>query len=177
MGGAADDDQATQVSSPALPLHQLETSITPVTDQRSRLRPPTKTPSSSGGGGSTTIGSPLEALEHDEILRTRWFCLIALAIALVGAASVPLLPGDPTASALLLSAVGVSLVAVWFLYMRTRDPIAFRKPSTGLGWFVPAACVTTAIPFYGVFSPVALILVLGVYFTGLGKSRALSFAV
>ena len=46
-----------------------------------------------------------------------------------------------------------------------------------LGWFVPAACVTTAIPYFGAFSPVAVILVLGIYFTGLGRSSRLALAV
>ncbi len=125
----------------------------------------------------TTVSSPLEAMERDEILRTRKFCVIGCAVALLGAGSVPLLPGDPTASALVLAAVGVSLVAIAFLYNRTRDPEAFRRPSTGLGWFVPAACVTTAIPYFGAFSPVPVVLVLGVYFTGLGKSLRMSMAV
>jgi eukaryotic-like serine/threonine-protein kinase len=164
-----DDEPATQVSSSRLPAHSLETSVLPT--------PPTRPGASTTGGGSTTVGSPLEALEHDEILRTRWFCLIALAIALAGGAAVPVLPGDPTASALLLGAVGTSLVAIAFLYMRTRDPLAFRRPSTGLGWFIPAACVTTAIPYFGVFSPASVVLVLGVYFTALGKSFRLATAV
>jgi serine/threonine-protein kinase len=90
---------------------------------------------------------------------------------------VALLPGDPTATLLLLSAVGVAMMAIAFLYIRTRDPIAFRKPSTGLGWFIPAACVTTAIPYFGCFSPAPIVLVLGIYFTGLGKSTRLAYAV
>ncbi len=170
------DEIATQASASRLLVHSLDTSITPVIARR-RSHPFTKPPATGGGSGSTTIGSPLEALEADEILRTRWFCVIATAIALVGGVSVPILPGDPTASALLVGAVATSLVAIVFLYNRTRDPIAFRKSSTGLGWFVPAACVTTAIPYFGVFSPVCLILVLGIYFTGLGKSLRLSLSV
>ena len=184
---------ATQTSSSKLPIeriahaaaavqrqstpnfHQAETSITP--DPRKRSRPFTKSPSIGSSGGSTTVGSPLEALERDEILRTRWFCLIGLAIGIAGGASVAFLPGDPTVSAILIVAVAIAIVAVVFLWMRTRDPIAFRKPSTGLGWFIPASCVTCAIPFYGSFSPVAVVLVLGVYFTGLGKSTWLAMAV
>lgn len=177
MSKTADDELATQASSSRLPVDSLDTAITPVmADRPSRSRPFTKLPSS-GGGGSTTIGSPLEALEADEIMRTRWFCLIGGGIGLVGGISVPILPGDPTASALLIGAVAVAFVAIAFLYNRTRDPVAFRKSSTGLGWFVPAACVTTAIPYFGVFSPVCLVLVLGIYFTGLGKSLRLSLAV
>ena len=121
------------------------------------------------GGGSTTIGSPLEALERDELMRTRRFCLIAALIGLCGGLSVPLLPGDPTASVLLLSSVGGALFAILFLFARTADPVTFRKPTTMLGWYVPAICVCTAIPFFGVFSPAPLMLVLGIYFTGLGK--------
>jgi eukaryotic-like serine/threonine-protein kinase len=134
-------------------------------------------PSIPAGTSSTTIGSPLEALERDEILRTRKFCVIGFAIAAAGAIAVPFLRGDPTASGLMISAIAVSFVAMGFLFNRTRDPEAFRRPSTGLGWFVPAACVTTGIPFFGAFSPVPVVLVLGVYFTGLGKSIRLSLAV
>ncbi len=136
-----------------------------------------KVSSIGGSSSSTTITSPLEALERDEILRTRRFCIIAALIALAGAGAVPLLPGDPTATMLMLSAVGVALVAIAFLWTRTKDPVKFRLPSTGLGWFVPAACVTTAIPYFGSFSPAPVVLVLGIYFTGLGKSSRLAIAV
>ena len=137
-------------------------------------RPVTAPPSA---GSSTTVGSPLEALERDEMLRTRRFCAIAFVIALAGAVAVMVLPGDPTATLLVLSGVGMSWVAIAFLLHRSRNPMEFRRPTTVLGWFIPACAVTTAIPFFGVFSPVAVILVLGIYFTGLGKNTKLAFAV
>ena len=148
-----------------------------MTNRPSRSRPFTKLPSS-GGGGSTTIGSPLEALERDEIMRTRWFCLIAAAIAFVGGISVPILPGDPTASALLLER-GHRRVR------RDRVPLQpharpGRVPQVEYGprlvrpgrrasrrRFRTSACSRR--------SPV--VLVLGIYFTGLGKSLRLSLAV
>jgi len=148
----------------------------PVTPLRSPARPSTPPPSETGASG-TTVGSPLEALERDEILRTRKFCYIAIGIAMGGAISVPILPGDPTTSALLLASIGVAIVACVFLFMRTRDPLAFRKPSTALGWFMPAACVTTTIPYFGAFSPAPLVLVLGIYFVGLGRSGKLAVAI
>jgi len=123
------------------------------------------------------VGSPLEALERDEILRTRWFCLIATTIALVGGLGVVVLPGDPTITWLVLTAAGLSLAAIGFLLLRTSEPVEFRKKSTLLGWFIPAVCITSAIPFFGVFSPVPVVLVLGIYFTGLGRSSALAYAV
>jgi hypothetical protein len=129
------------------------------------------------GGDSSTVGSPLEALERDEILRTQRFCAITIAIALVGAAGVVALPGDRAATRLVLGAVGVALIAILFLLHRTSDPVEFRKPTTILGWFIPATCVTTAIPYFGAFSPAPVLLVLGIYFTGLGKSTRLAYAV
>jgi tRNA A-37 threonylcarbamoyl transferase component Bud32 len=150
----------------------------PLVDEPSAAAPARLRPANaSHAGSSTTIGSPLEALERDELLRTRRFCVIGACIALAGAFSVPLLPGDPTASALLLSCVGGALASILFLYVRTSDPIAFRRPTTLLGWFIPAVCVTSVIPFFGVFSPAAVVLVLGIYFTGLGKSKGLAAAV
>ena len=121
--------------------------------------------------------SPLEALERDEMLRTRRFCAIAILISLAGGASVAVLPGDPTASAMLLSAIGCAIVALVFLRTRSTDAVQFRRPSTLLGWYVPAVTVTTALPYFGVFSPAAALLVLGIYFTGLGKSQTLALAV
>jgi len=148
----------------------------PADDETSTIgtQVPTRTPpppvAPSTAHSSMTVGSPLEALERDEMARTRRFCFIGIAIALIAATSVPLLPGNATAA-------GMVIVAMAFLLTRSSDPIKFRAKTTLLGWFVPAVCVTTAIPFFGVFSPAPLILVLGIYFTALGKSRALAIAV
>jgi len=183
-----DEDQATQVSSPRIPqqppaprresLASLETSLLPQNPQR-RASTPSLGPkgSSLGGSNATTVGSPLEALEADEIMRTRLFCVIGALIGVGGGTSALVLDGDPVITKLMLVGVIVALSGVLFLWLRTRDPVAFRRPSTSLGWFVPAACVTTAVPYYGSFSPAAVVLVLGVYFTGLGKSWRLSMAV
>jgi serine/threonine-protein kinase len=128
-------------------------------------------------GSSTTVGSPLEALERDEMLRTRRFCFIGIGITCAAAAAVAMLPGDPTATLVIFSAMGVAIVAIVFLLSRTTEPLQFRRPSSVLGWLVPAVCVTSGLPFFGVFSPAPIILVLGIYFTGLGKHTKLAFAV
>ena len=169
------DDQ-TPGASARLSVDALPTQVLPATPLRQRA--PTPPPTKLGSyPGSTTVGSPLEAMERDEILRTRRFCFIAIAIGLGGAGSVVILPGDPIATYVLLVSVALTMAAVAFLYLRTRDPIAFRMPSTSLGWFLPAACVTSAIPYFGCFSPAPVVLVLGIYFTGLGKSTRIAYAV
>ncbi|MBX3158392.1 MAG: serine/threonine protein kinase [Deltaproteobacteria bacterium] len=138
---------------------------------------PVRPRSGASSTGSTTVGSPLEALERDEILRTRRFCWIGAAIGIAGALSTVILPGDPTASFLVIVAASATVVAAAFLFHRTYDPVKFRHPSSIVGWYTPAVCVTSAIPYFGVFSPAPIVLVLGVYFTGLGKSSRLAYAV
>jgi Protein kinase domain len=127
--------------------------------------------------GTGTRSAPLEALERDELRRTRWFCYVSFAISLVAGASLWWLGGDPAAMAVLLGALAASALATVFMLYRTRDPIAFRRRSTALGWLVPAAATTAAIPYFGAFSPAPVVLVLGIFFTGLGKSRRLARVV
>jgi len=103
---------------------------------------------------ATTVTSPLEALERDEILRTRRFCLVGSVIAVVGVIGALMLPGDPFVMKLFVVAVGLALLGLLFLFLRTRDLQQFRRPSTNLAWVVPGICATTAVPFFGSFSPV-----------------------
>jgi serine/threonine-protein kinase len=161
-----DDDDETKASSSRLPATSLPTP---------RVSRPSSHPSI--GSSSSTVHSPVEALERDEILRTRRFCIVGIGIAICGGLGAALLPGDPIATLLLVSSVAVAIAAMVFLLLRSRDPVQFRRPTTALGWFIPAACVTTAIPYFGAFSPAPLVLVLGVYFTGLGRSSRLAYAV
>ena len=126
---------------------------------------------------ATTVTSPLEALERDEILRTRRFCLVGLFIGTVGAVGASLLPGDPFVMKLFLASAVLALFGLVFLFTRTRDLEQFRRPSTNLMWIVPCACATVAVPFFGAFSPVSIVLVLGIYFTGLGRSLRLSLTL
>jgi len=127
--------------------------------------------------GTGTLGAPLEALGRDELRRTRWFCFVSFAISIVSGSTLPWLDGDPTATALLGGALIASVLATAFMLHRTRDPIRFARRTTALGWLVPAAATTMAIPYFGAFSPAPVVLVLGIYFTGLGKNTRLAYLV
>jgi len=50
------------------------------------------------------------------------FPALGIAIAFLGGVSVPLLPGDPTATTLMLSAVGVAIVAIPELLAKFGSP-------------------------------------------------------
>lgn len=128
------------------------------------------------GASGTTVGSPLEALHRAEILSTRGFCKTTIAIGLAGAAAVPLLPGHELSRYIFLGAIGTAIVALVYLYHRTNSPQTFHDGNgVAIGWYIPAVAVCGAVPFFGPFSPVPVVLVLGIYFTSLGKSRRLAF--
>src|SRR5262249_11 len=128
-------------------------------------------------GSAATASAPLEALERDEIRRTRWFCYVAFVISTVGGSSLGWLHGDRTAMAIMLGAIAVSASATMFMIYRTPHPVQFRRPSTGLGWVAIAIGACTAIPFFGAFSPAPVVLVLGIYFTSVGKSPRMAFVL
>jgi eukaryotic-like serine/threonine-protein kinase len=119
----------------------------------------------------------LETLDHDELLRTRWFCGIAIGIAIAAAAAILQLGGDPVAAKTVLVALAVAVCAIGYLLARTRDLATFKGSGTGVAWFVTTVCVTTTVPFFGPFSPVPLILVLGIYVTALGRNDVLAYAI
>jgi serine/threonine-protein kinase len=164
--------------SPIAPAPTASPAPTGRTSQTSS--PAARTGSGSSGTAATaasTVRNPLDALDRDEVLRTRRFCLIGCLISLGGAASIRMLPGDPTMSLLLMAAIVVSFGAVLFLFLRTADPIRFRHWTTLIGWYVPTLGICCSVPFFGSFSPVAIVLVLAIYFIGVGKSSRLALIV
>jgi eukaryotic-like serine/threonine-protein kinase len=143
-----------------------------------RMRPPTvsSAPEPSATTG-TTIGSPIEALERDEILRTRtfsWLVMILAAVGIVGALLIP--GGDPRGLAVMLTACSAGMVSMIYLLYQTRNPARFRQSRTALIWFVPAIAVNAAVLFFGIFSPAPMLVVLGIYFVGLGKAGRMAIA-
>jgi serine/threonine-protein kinase len=139
-----------------------------------------KPPPSSGPpqqSSTTAVDSPLEALERDEILRTRWFCAIIISLGIAAALAATFIPGGhPVARVVVYVAVAGGIAGGAFMLNRTRDPVRFRHPTTALGWFTAAVCVNAAVLFFGVFSPAPMVVVLGLYFLGLGKARRVAFA-
>jgi serine/threonine-protein kinase len=131
----------------------------------------------SSAGSTTTARSPIEALRLDEILRTRRFAAIGLFIMVGGAVSFPFLPGDPTYTKVLYGVLVLAGLGLGWLIYLAGDVDRYNRAPSAIGWFVPALCVTFAVPYFGVFSPAPILLVLGTYFIGLGQSLPLALAV
>jgi serine/threonine-protein kinase len=135
-------------------------------------------PSLHGPTHGTTVGSPLEALAHAEILGTRRFCHVGMMIAIGGAIGAYVLPGHVIATRIFLGGIGIAFVSLIYLLHRTRNPATYHDGiGTALAWYIPACAVCGAIPYFGPFSPVAVLLVFGTYFTGTGASFRLALAI
>jgi len=118
----------------------------------------------------TTISS-IEALERDEILRTRAFSTLVIVLTIAGAIGIAAIPGgDPVALKITIAACVLGASAMLFVLYQTGDPVRYRQRRTALTWFVPALCVNAAVLFFGPYSPAPAIVVLGLYFFGLSQS-------
>lgn len=124
-----------------------------------------------------SIGSPIEALERDEIMRTRAFSVFVVVLAVVAALAGFVIPGgDTRALHVLVAACGLAVIAMVLLLYQTLDPVRFRQRRTALIWFVPVIVVNAAVYYFGVFSPAPMVVVLGIYFVGLGKAHRMALA-
>jgi serine/threonine-protein kinase len=118
----------------------------------------------------------VETLARDELRRTRRFCYGTFIISLVTGAALPWLGGDPAMTSLLQGGLALSVLACAFLLYRARDPVQFRRPTTSLAWLALASTTALVVPYFGAFSPISGMIVLGTFFTALGKSTRLAYA-
>jgi serine/threonine-protein kinase len=127
---------------------------------------------------ATTVQSPLDALRRAEILGTRNFARVGMVIAVGAMITVPLLPGHPISTYVFLASIAIGILALAYLYHRTSDPATYYDGiGVAVGWYLPCAACGGAIPFFGPFSPVPVILVLGIYFASLGQSFRLALTL
>jgi len=168
MGGTAEQETAVlKMSARAQSPRPADES--PADTERTSIDRPPSTGSS--------IGSPLQALERDEILRSRAFSLLVMSLTIVGTIAAFVVPGgQPRAQLMLVAACAFGFASMVFLLYQTLDPLRFRQRSTTLVWFLPAIAVNGAVYYFGAFSPASMLVVLGLYFVGLGKSRAMALA-
>ena len=149
---------------PVDPVHALPTQQIP--DKR---RPSTSSMTKLSESRTTT--SPVEAMKIDEIERTRVFLKVAFLISVGGAIIALITSGDVIAQRVVTigSAFG-AVGAVWILRM-LRDANDYEQRQIVL----PALCLVigamSGVYYWGAGSPVAAMLVYGIYFFSLGSSR------
>ena len=138
------------------------------------------TPATSRGGGTSASASLVtarETLGYQEIQRTRSFLKIAVAIAVMISSALPFVAGNPTAKAILACALVAVVVVCGRLLWLMRDDEAYSIPRAVTAGYSTILAAFAGIWFFGVFSPGAAIVPLGIYFFCAGQSDRASLAV
>ncbi|MBA2543724.1 MAG: serine/threonine protein kinase [Deltaproteobacteria bacterium] len=153
-------------------VHQLPTQQLP-----SRAKRPSSSATPSLSRLSSTVSSPVEAMRHDEVTRTRIFLKIAIATCFAGAFVALITGGDPIAFRIICVSCGVTVVgAVWMLHL-ARD-VATYTPRHALA---PAMVIAVGsfggVYYWGVASPVAAMLTYGIFFFSLGVNARIVTAM
>jgi eukaryotic-like serine/threonine-protein kinase len=140
-----------------------------------QLPPRTKRPT--GGttsltklSGSGSTASPLEAMRLDEFERSRVFVRVVLALCIGGAVVALVSDGDPIARIVVLLGTALAMLGSLGLIATTRDPAKYESAKM-LRYALPIVGGSMAgVYYWGTASPVAAMLVYGVYFFSLGSN-------
>jgi len=126
---------------------------------------------------SRTTTSPVEAMKVEEIERTRVFLKVALLISVGGAIIALITSGDVIAQRVVTigSAFGV-IGAVWILLM-LRKPLEYEQRRIVVPGMFLVVGAMSGVYYWGAASPVAAMLVYGIYFFSLGSSRNVTFGM
>src|SRR5829696_7443905 len=124
MGAEPDDRQATSATVADGPgaIRRIDETDAGDADLTEIGAPPAAAFRTAFAGSATSVGSPLEALSHAELLRTRNFARVSIIIGLAGAAALPFAPAERTPTILMLVAIAIALTALGYLLYRARDP-------------------------------------------------------
>jgi serine/threonine-protein kinase len=147
-------------------VHALQTQQIPGT---SRRKPGTGTAELSRLGETGTT-SPVEAMRLEEVERTRVFLKVVVALCLGGVVVALSTSGDAIAQRVVLVGTGLSLVGGIGLLLLIRNPTSYD----GKKILLPALCIVfgsmSGVYYWGTGSPVAAMLVYGIYFFSLGSN-------
>src|SRR5678816_2115166 len=71
------------------------------------------------GSNATVINSPVAALDHAEIVRTRHMAVVGIGVAIAGALTIPLLPGGYVTTRILIGTIGIAIIGMLYMLYRT----------------------------------------------------------
>jgi tRNA A-37 threonylcarbamoyl transferase component Bud32 len=175
-----DEDAPTQVDelAPAIPRASAAPGPLSLAPPPASLSAPASSASAdSSRGSSTSLVTARETLGYQEIQRTRAFMRVALGLAVVQAWALPFVGGDHTAKFMLVAAIVAVVVVCGRLLLLLKNDEAYTVPRALLAAYSTIVAVFCGIHFYGVFSPGAAIVPLGIYFFCTGQSDRASVAV
>ncbi|MDQ3340212.1 MAG: hypothetical protein M4D80_34070, partial [Myxococcota bacterium] len=120
--------------------------------------------------GSGSTASPLEAMRHDEFERSRVFVRVVLALCIGGAIVALVTDGDPVARNVVLIGTAISMLGSLGLIAMTSDPTKYDAATLARYGLPIVLGSMSGVYYWGTASPVAAMLVYGVYFFSLGSN-------
>jgi serine/threonine-protein kinase len=124
----------------------------------------------------TTIVSPGDAIRADEIARVRLFAWMMIALAAFGVVLIFLLGGDPFAKQVFVGAEVICAVAYLSILWVSRNPERYSTNLIGIAAQFAVVAGIATIYYFGVFSPVSMVMALGIYVYALGGALGWSLA-
>lgn len=115
-------------------------------------------------GLGTLAQSPAHALRLEEVARTRALIRMGWALSAVTAASLAVFDGNPILERAMLVGLTIGAIVSTLFYRHLRNPDNLT-PRKNVAFAAMVACVAQiAVVYFGVFSAVTMIVLLGVYF-------------
>jgi eukaryotic-like serine/threonine-protein kinase len=122
-----------------------------------------------------SIGRPLatagDVLDHSDLSRMRAFHLFGVIAPLVAILVSFMLEGDPTARIAFWVGVGVLSVCNVGLVYLTRHEKLYTPRLVGVLWIFSTLGVMPSVVYFGPFSAVVMVLMLGIVFIAIGRVR------
>lgn len=122
------------------------------------------------GTAQGTVASPTEALQADEIARSRVLAKVALAISPLVALSLLLFQRDPVADGVALLGIALLASSNLVLLLIARRPETYTEGRVTVIWLVATCGLLLIVYFFGSLSAAAIALAMGLYFVSLGHS-------
>ena len=126
---------------------------------------------SNGGTAGRPVATAGDALDRSDLSRMRAFHLFGVFAPLVAIVVSLLLDGDPRARIAFWCGIGLlSLCNIVLVYLTTR-PALYRPRPVGILWVVSTLGILPGIVYFGPFSAVVMVPMLGIVFIAIGRVR------
>jgi serine/threonine-protein kinase len=117
---------------------------------------------------------PIAALHHEEQVRTGKVTPIAVALALLAMALLPLFGGTPWAKNLLYTTLVICIVCMSWLWSMVYRDIPIRDWHWTVGWGVAFQATCATCIFFGVYSPAPIIMAMAIVIYAQGRDLLLA---
>ncbi len=181
--GDDERDAPDELTPPAAPAARRRVDTTaPSVDTAVHRQPTQQLPASRGLPPSpdadtrhTTATSPLEAMRHEEVVRTRGFLKMCVFIVVAAIATVWIGGGDPLAQVVVTAGSTLVAIAALVLLRLIREPAGYTPRRITIGATVIAVGAYGGIYYWGVVSPATAIILFGIYFFSFGGHRGSTY--